>query len=549
MAPRLSAVPLLALPPRPVALVLFAIAFIVPGLWHDPWKYWDAIGVGIAHNITLSGDLLVSRVSGVRWMYDPPLYHWTAALCAWLLQLVVETHVGVRVASGLFLGAAFYFIYRAGRAFARPGDAAVGGAAAMLVLLGSTGLIVHAHEALPELATLAALCAALAVLPYKSRHPLHAGAALGAALGLGFLSTGWIAPAAFALAIAIAHLVCAEWRNRQGALFVGVALGVAVLISGAWLLAMALRAPEAFADWWQLAALRRGPFFAGLRHDVAIMSWFSWPAWPLALWALWSLRRRWQEPALFLPAAAVICLLSLHAIWGHAQQENLIPWLAPLALLASHGVFTLRRGAAGAFDWFGVLTFAFFTGLVWLGYLALLTGFPPRIEFNLMRMAPGFTPQFAVVPFVLALVLAVAWLYLVFFTQGSPVRSVMRWAAGIVLLWGTFALLGLPWADHQKSYRSVALQLRSKIPVGNDCIAQRSLGMPQAAAFDYHAGIRTRPYDLLKPGACRLVLVQGTPKHELDAPAATAAGRWTKLADVGRPGDRHERYRLYRLGK
>jgi hypothetical protein len=45
------------------------------------------------------------------------------------------------------------------------------------------------------------------------------------------------------------------------------------------------------------------------------------------------------------------------------------------------------------------------------------------------------------------------------------------------------------------------------------------------------------------------VLVQGTPAHELDAPGRAAGGRWVKLTDVGRPGDRTERYRLYRFVK
>ena len=48
----------------------------------------------------------------------------------------------------------------------------------MLVLLGSVGLMVHAHEALPELACLAALCGALAVLPHAARRPLPAGVAI-----------------------------------------------------------------------------------------------------------------------------------------------------------------------------------------------------------------------------------------------------------------------------------------------------------------------------------------------------------------------------------
>jgi hypothetical protein len=104
-------------------------------------------------------------------------------------------------------------------------------------------------------------------------------------------------------------------------------------------------------------------------------------------------------------------------------------------------------------------------------------------------------------------------------------------------------MLLMPWVDHQRSYRSVALQLRSKIPVDAGCLAQRSLGISQAAALDYHAGIRPQPFDTLKPEACRLLIVQGSPKQEFDGPGPA----WLKLADVGRPGDRSERYRLYHL--
>jgi hypothetical protein len=182
---------------------------------------------------------------------------------------------------------------------------------------------------------------------------------------------------------------------------------------------------------------------------------------------------------------------------------------------------------------------------VWLGYIAMMTGVPPRVANNFAKAAPGFAPEFQLAYFVVALGLTLVWIALMFFTAYSPTRSVARWAAGIVLLWGTFATLWMPWADFQKSYRAVALQLRSKIPVGTRCIAQRGLGLPQAAALDYHADIRPQAFDIARPNACPLLVVQGSPRHEFDAP-----GRgWTKLADVGRPGDKGERYRLYRLNK
>ena len=105
----------------------------------------------------------------------------------------------------------------------------------------------------------------------------------------------------------------------------------------------------------------------------------------------------------------------------------------------------------------------------------------------------------------------------------------------------------MPWADYQKSYRSVALQLRSKIPVGAELHrAEARSACRRRAALDYHAGIRTRPFDIAQARTparcCSCRATRGT-----SSTARAPAGR--KLADVGRPGDRAERYRLYRLAK
>jgi 4-amino-4-deoxy-L-arabinose transferase-like glycosyltransferase len=545
MPPRLT-LPRLQLPPPAAALAAIAFAFVLPGLaGHDPWKTHDVVGIGVAHGMLTSGDGLVPRVAGMPWLFDPPLFHWLAVACGRLLQSLMEFHAGARLASGLLVLAAFGLIYLAARAWQADAHKREAAAAALLILLGSLGLMVHAHEALPELAALAALCGALASLPHAQRRPLGAGALLGAALGLAFLSASWIAPFALGLAVVAAHVACDEWRNRKGLLFVLCALVVTAAVAGAWPLALYLRSPELFAQWWLLASRPHGGFGLNLRYFLVTASWFAWPAWPLAAWALWSLRRRLGEPRLFVPFAASAAMLAAIGFWGPRQDVNLLLLLPPLALLAAQGALVLRRGAAGALDYFGVLGFGFFAFLVWLGYFAMLSGLPPRLANNFFKTAPGFVLEFKLLPFLFALALLAGWLYVVFLSNRSPVRSVARWAAGIVLLWGSFAMLWMPWADYQKSYRSVALQLRSKIPVDAGCIAQRSLGISQAAALDYHAGIRPQPFDTLKPEACRLLIVQGSPKQEFDGPGPA----WLKLADVGRPGDKSERYRLYHLQK
>jgi 4-amino-4-deoxy-L-arabinose transferase-like glycosyltransferase len=539
--------PRLTLPPKPGTLALIALAFALPGLaGHDLWKTHDAIGLGIVHDMATSGAPLVPRVAGAPWLFDPPLYHWLAVAFGKILQWLVEFHSAARLASGALVLAAFWLIYVAARDWAAPDeDRRTSAAAAMLVLLGSIGLMVHAHEAVPELASLTAMCGALAALPHATRRPMPAGALFGAALGFAALSAMWLAPAALLAAAIVAHVACPEWRTRSAFVFLGMSLLVAALVSSSWPLALYWRDPEAFALWRVLAWQPLGDLAANLRYFLVTGSWFAWPAWPLALWAAWSLRRRWREPRLFVPALASLLTLALAVYWGPAQDVHLIPALPPLALVAYQGTLVLRRGAAGALDWFGVLGFGFFGALLWFCWFAMLTGLPPRFAANFVRAAPGFAPEFKLLYVAFALALALGWLTLVFHTTRSPMRSLLRWAAGIVLIWGTFATLLMPWADYQKSYRSVALQLRSKIAAGSGCIAQKSLGVSQAAALDYHAGIRARPYDLVRPNACPLLLVQGNPLHEFDGPGAG----WVKLADVGRPGDKGERYRLYRRQK
>ena len=542
--------PRFTLPPSPLALAAMAAAFILPGLVsHDLWKTQDAIGLGIVHGMAVSGDLIVPRVAGTPWLHEPPFYHWVALVFGKLFSLVMEFHAAARLASGLFVALAFWLIYRAARRWSDEETGRTAAGAAFLILLGSVGLLVHAHEALPELASLAAMCGALAVLPHAQRRPLHSGLAFGAALGLAFLSATWIAPLSLAVAAAAACIVVPEWRTRSGSLFLAVAFVLALLLALAWPLALALRSGDDFLGWWQWQTTRQAPLAESVRHFFATGSWFTWPAWPLAVWTAWSLRRRWREPRLFIPGTAVVAMALLLILWGPPHDENLIPLLAPLSLFAAYGIFSLRRGAVAALDWFGVLTFAVFTGIVWLGYVALLTGVPAPMARNFARIAPGFVAQLEPFALLVAIALLLAWLFLIFFAPFTPMRGVARWAGGMVLLWGTLAMLWMPWVDYQKTYRSVALQLKSKMPVSAPCISQRGLGVSQAAALDYHGGIRAQPFDVVRPGTCPLVLVQGHPTHELDAPGSGASGklRWTKLADVGRPGDRAERYRLYQL--
>jgi 4-amino-4-deoxy-L-arabinose transferase-like glycosyltransferase len=543
--------PRLALPPSHAVLVLIALAFVAPGLvGHDPWRAFDVIAIEIVQQMHLSGDWVVPRLAGELWLDDPPFFHWLALAFAKAFGWLLGFHNAARLASGASMLAALWFLYLAARHSAPAGsEVAVrrsAGAAATLLLVGSIGLMVHAHEAVPDLAALAATCAALAFLVFSRRKPARNGLAFGAALGIAFLSTGPLVPAVIGTAALLAHLACDEWRNARALRFLVPAAVAFAVVAASWPLVLYLRSPEIAQSWWFGATHPIGEFWPNLRYYLSVSSWFAWPAWPLALWSAWNLRREFRSPRIFVPLSAAVLALPAIAWLGPQQDINAMTLLAPLALLGAHGVSRLRRGAANALDWFGVMTFGFFTALVWLAYVAMYTGVPPKIANNFFRTAPGFAAHFELLPFVVALALTLAWLYLAFFTAPAPTRGVTRWATGVALLWGTFATLLMPWADHIRSYRGVALQLKASIPAGAGCIAQSDLAAPQRAALSYHAGIVTTPWRAMRPAAgpaCRYLIVQGNPRQEI-----SPGPGWHKLAEASRPADRGERYRLYRYG-
>ena len=246
-----------------------------------------------------------------------------------------------------------------------------------------------------------------------------------------------------------------------------------------------------------------------------------------------------------MPLAAALLALPAIAWAGPRQDINTIALLAPLALLGAHGVARLRRGAANLLDWFGVMTFSFFAGLIWLGYIAMMTGVPPKIANNFAKTAPGFVPQFEPLPFCAALALTLAWLYSR--VRDCALAHARRDALGrgrgaaLGLLRHAAAALGRPpeelpqrrAAAQVHAARGRRLHRRARAWRAAARGAQLPCRHPHRAA----AGCRRRT------PKCRYLIVQGKPREEI----APGAG-WRKLADVGRPGDKGERYRLYRYG-
>ena len=544
----------IALPLAGIPLLILVAIWLLPGLiGHDPWKNDDAIGIGVAHQFATHGDWLLPRLTGEHYADDGPLFYWIAAVFAKLLGWLIAPHDAARLAGGACIALTLVFLRLAGRTFHenarrssdnREQDSRSRGDGVMLLFVGCTGLLLHAHETISETALLAGLACAYYGAALVERRPYAAGIAIGCGLGAAFLATGFAPVLPLLVALLVTPLFVPDWRSRNAALALACALAVLLPWLALWPALLHARSPEFFAAWLHqanLAALAQGPSLAAAAYTAQTLAWFAWPAWPIALWALWLYRRKPGSAGVAVPLAALVVGLGMVSIGRPHGELPLLPLLLPLSLLGAQVLNDLRRGAANSLAWFGAMTFSLFGGLIWLGYCALQTGFPPRIAANAVRLEPGFVSHFAWLPFIAAIALTLAWVALIFRSQPSPQRSVTFWAAGLALSWGLAILLLLPWVEYGKTYRPVARSLQASLPRHPGCIASHGLGEAQRAAFDYHAGIVTLRTEIGPRHDCRLLLVQSNARQPEVSPGAA----WKKLWEGNRVGDRSERFRLY----
>ena len=530
----------LPLPLPPLALTALTLAWLLPGLvGHHPWKTEDAIGIGIAHQMVAHGQWWLPSLAGELYLEDGPAFHWLAALfaqAAGFVGGVLAPHDAMRLASGAWIAAALLAVRGIQAELASRAD----GDNAMLMMLGTLVLLLHAHEAMGENAAFAGQAIALLGAALAPRRAWPGGIAMGLGIAVAFLAKGSaavVAPVVVALAL---PLFSARWRHRNHLL----ALAVAAVTQSALLLAWsaaAHRADPALADAWLAAqglAFTR-PTTAQLDYLAQTLPWALWPAWPVALWLLWVRRNALTQPQILLPLLALGASLAMLLTRNEPRTPEVMLVALPCALLGGGGVSLLRRGAANALAWFGAMSFTLAGAFVWLGWVAMLGGWPAQLAATFTRLEPGFEARFSVLPFLVASAVTVAWVLLVARSERSVLRSTTYWAGGVALLWTLIMTLWLPWIDYGKNYAGVARELRRAIPAGTQCIESRNLGLAQRAAFDYHAGVRTQRAEAGRSGKCNIVLVQLRIGEERDIGPG-----WKRIWEGSRPRER-ERYRLY----
>ncbi|MFZ5503167.1 MAG: ArnT family glycosyltransferase [Pseudomonadota bacterium] len=529
-------------PGKALILALLCLVWLVTGLiGHDPWKPDEAYSFGLIYSILQNGHWLAPTLAGEPYMNNPPLFYWTAALFAKLLSPWLALHDGARLASGFYTALALLFIGLSGRKLYGENR----GWAAAVILIGCIGMLMRAHQMITDLALLAGCAMMLYGYTLSQERTVRAGIWMGIGVGIGFMSKGFIAPLLFLFMAAALPLLSNKWRVRRYFYSLILAALCALPWLTIWPLLLYQHAPQLFADWvWThnfgnwLTYAAGGPGKDSLYY-LKNLPWLAWPALPLAAWVVWQSRRRLaQRDDLQLPLVSLFVMLLTLSLTPNIKEVFALPMLLPITLLATASLSTLKRGAANALDWFGLMTFALFAILMWWGWAGLLLDNHAKITQWLKDYQPGFEPALQLKHFIVAIVATLLWLIVVWRVGRSMRRAVVNWAAGMTLIWILAMTLWLPWLDSGKSYRHMVGSLQQSLPPHYRCIGRETLGDGQRAMLHYFGDLITRSDPRQQ---CDLRLIQGG-KLSADLPDAR---HWKKIWEGSRKGDKDEHYRLY----
>jgi 4-amino-4-deoxy-L-arabinose transferase-like glycosyltransferase len=453
------------------------------------WAFFGLTGRGAwqAEEALALGDVLDRLENGRSlWATPAPLYTLVASLLARWTPFGLDIQDSARLASGVFILISLAAIGLAARRLLGRGY----GAAATLALMGGFGLLLRAHAFIPETALLAAWAMMLWGLGWSHAQPKAGGILMGLSLTALSLGLRGVPDLVAGLAVMLLPMAFPSWRERPYRRALMLALGLGGVLIGAGLaLISAAGQWEAWLKWHGIARLTPVLPVSRLFSELA---WFAWPLWPLALAAVWHDHRRLgrsRELHLPLVACAVLALAALMPAWS--RMGGLLPLLLPLALLAAWALPHLRRGAAQAFYWFGVLCFLFFALAFWVYFAAIEWGIPAKLAAHMAKLTPlyvqGSVQSSAIW---LAAATTLVWLVAIPLFPRAQTRPVLVWSTGMFLLWVLLATLFRPWAEAGWGYRPLVEEIGRRLPAA-DCMETR-VDPAMHTMLRYHLADRLR---------------------------------------------------------
>ncbi|QIL73310.1 hypothetical protein G7048_00610 [Diaphorobacter sp. HDW4B] len=534
------------------ALWLLCVSYVIFGfVGRDPWRNSDVAAFGYMRELALGNtSWFAPTLAGLSPDIEGHLPYW---LGAWAIRLApswIPMEFAARlpfiVMLGLTLAATWYSIYYLARqpgaqpvAFAFGGEAypldyaRALGDAGLLALIASLGLAQLSHETtgyLTQLCSTALLFFAASSIP----HRRGTSATLGFVGLLGLSLSG--APTVSVLLGLGSALIVSQSGQASPAKRIesGIILAMATLAAAGIAALLGL--------WHFNAVMPSG--FKDIQSNFRLVLWFCWPAWPLALWTLWRWRRQiftaqWNRH-LLLPLwfwlVAVAAMMT-----SRPADRALLLGLPALAALAAFALPTLRRSIGALIDWFTLIFFSISAITIWVIWIAVQTGFPPKPAANVARLAPSFVPTFSWIEFTLALGATLAWCALVWWrasrNRDALWKSLILPASGATLGWILLMTIWLPMLDHGRSMAPQIKPLLTLIDDKSGCVGGYGLSRAQIAAISYYGDltmVASRNAD-----RCEWIITDSdaTPPVTEVWPNA----QWEEVGGVARPTDRTDR--------
>jgi 4-amino-4-deoxy-L-arabinose transferase-like glycosyltransferase len=523
------------------------IVFVFAGLiGHDPWKADEAYIFGVVQHMFDSSDWIVPVLAGEPFMEKPPLYYWVATAFAYALSGWLPLHDGARIASGFFMSITCWAAASAARIWWGEGM----GRYAILIMMACLGLLVQSHMMMPDIPLLAGFAISACGFAYILSKPVSGGVLLGLGIGIGFLAKGVIAPAVIGTTALMLPLCFKAWRiqtYRHGLLIAAIVCMPWLLI---WPVALYLRSPALFIEWFWNNNIGRFVGFSvaelGAKHVPRFwpktIPWFTFPGLPLALWLLWQKRKTaLSEPAIQYSVVAFGVLMLVLAVSASGRCVYALPLIVPIAILAAPGARSLPRQIDKMWGWTSLGLFGALSLVIWTGWVIMMfKGAPPAWPLLLRYLPMDFVPKFDVVHAVTAALLSIGAFFALRKLWHMPARGLTVWVTGITLSWSLLMTLWIPWLDFAKSYRSVFASM--PVPAASNCIASQDLGEGERAMLRYVTGHLPVRREVFPDSVCNTLLVQGyaapgEPTIDLQA--------WERVWHGARPGITNERFWLY----
>ena len=497
----------------PIIIVLaIFLLWITPGLiGRDLWKADEPYSFGLVNHILKTGDCVVPTLTGQPFMEKPPLFYLTAAEFARLFSSWLKPHDASRLATAFYMFITILFIGLAARELL--GREYIG--IAMVILIGSTGLQETAHKLITDVAMLAGLSLGLYGIALSRRRTVLGGILLGTGAGIGFMSKGLLAPGMLVIIALILPIAFSAWREKPYGYSLFVAFITAIPWFMLWPLALYLRSPELFTEWFwtqnvgrfmsnSLIGQRNSPFYY-----LTQLPYFALPALPLALWALWDMRRILRgRTDIQLPLIAFLVMLLILSLSSSIRDIYALPMLLPLALLATSGADSFPHSAQRVIIWFGTALFSVAMCALWLGWTVLISGIPIFLAQYLYQLQPDYVPTLNVFQLVIACLYTILWMIAVIRFSHLNYFYIINWTIGIVSIWGLLMTLWLPWFDAGSSYRPLFLSLKKHVPARCRSIMSWGLGESERALLEYYSGVLPKQFVQHRISDCDFVLVQ-----------------------------------------